>query len=130
MSLLRLIGNIIWFILGGFVSVIAHFVMGLILCLTIVGIPFGIQCFKMVRLVSAPFGKRVELNFFDHPIMNTLWIILFGWSLALPKLIFGIILCITIVGIPFGLQVFKGMRLAITPFGARVQKLVTLKLYR
>jgi len=127
---MRLIGNVLWFVLGGFFSTIAHILMGIILCITIVGIPFGIQCFKMARLVSAPFGKRIELNFFNHPIMNTLWIVLFGWSLALPKLIFGIILCITIIGIPFGLQVFKGMRLAITPFGARVQKLVKLKIYR
>ena len=130
MGLLRLIGNIIWFVLGGFISVIAHFLMGLILCVTIIGIPFGIQCFKMCRLVIAPFGKRVDLNFFQHPIMNTLWIVLFGWSLALPKLIFGIILCITIVGIPFGLQIFKGMRLAITPFGSKVLRPVTLKIYR
>ncbi len=127
---MKLIGNIFWFILGGFFSTIAHVLMGIILCITIVGIPFGIQCFKMARLVCAPFGKRIELNFFSHPIMNTLWIVLFGWSLALPKLIFGIILCITIIGIPFGLQVFKTMRLAITPFGAKVQKLIKLKIYR
>ena len=127
---MRLFGNFLWLVLGGLLSSIAHFVLGIVLCITIIGIPFGIQCFKLARLHFGPFGKRVDLNYFSHPIMNTIWTLLFGWSLALPQLILGIALCITLIGIPFGLQVFKGMRLAVAPFGAKVLKRCRVTVYR
>jgi uncharacterized membrane protein YccF (DUF307 family) len=67
-----------------------------------------------------PFGKRVDCHFDEHPIANILWVILVGWEMALGYLISGVLLCITVIGIPVGLQVFKLMKLAFLPFGADV----------
>ncbi len=119
---MRLVGNIIWFLFGGLILAILWLVLGLLLCITIVGIPFGVQCFKVAGLVVAPFGKCVETRFDKHPVANLLWAILFGWELAIGFLVAGILNCITIVGIPLGLQSFKFMKLAFLPFGATVKK--------
>lgn len=119
---MRFLGNVIWFLFGGFVMCLAWLVLGLLLCITVVGIPFGIQCWKYARLNLSPFGKRVEPHFFAHPIMNVIWLILFGWEMAVGYLMSGILCCVTIIGIPFGLQAFKLMALSISPFGALVRK--------
>jgi uncharacterized membrane protein YccF (DUF307 family) len=115
------LGNILWFILGGFLSGLAWIIAGLLWCITIVGIPIGIQCFKLSGLSFFPFGKEVRndggtVSF----IVNILWIIFSGLELAIGNLIIGCLLCITIVGIPFGLQFFKIAKLALMPFGAVV----------
>ncbi|MBQ9748030.1 MAG: YccF domain-containing protein [Clostridia bacterium] len=115
---MRTIGNIIWFLLGGLITGLAWFLVGLVLCITVVGIPFGIQCFKFAKISFTPFGKKVHTEFEEHPIMNIIWLILFGWEFALTYLACGVLCCITIVGIPFGLQAFKLMKLAVFPFGA------------
>lgn len=120
---MRFLGNIIWLILGGLVTSILWFLLGIILCITIIGIPFGRQCFKFAHLNFFPFGNDVKTNFDSHPIMNIIWIILFGWEFSLSYLISGILCCITIVGIPFGLQSFKFMKLALIPFGAKIEKI-------
>ncbi len=120
---MRVIGNILWFILGGFFLALAWLLLGILLCVTIIGIPFGLQCFKVAKLVIAPFGKRINTNFGQHPIANILWALLFGWELALGFLVAGIINCITLIGIPLGLQSFKLMKLAFLPFGATVDKI-------
>ncbi|MBG9984299.1 YccF domain-containing protein [Aerococcaceae bacterium DSM 111022] len=115
------LGNIIWFIFGGFVSFISWAFIGLLLCLTIIGIPLGIQCFKMARLSAAPFGKEVYVNPSGGSLLiNILWIIFGGLPLATSYIASGIVLCLTIIGIPFGIQQFKMVALALFPFGAEV----------
>lgn len=118
--MLRLIANIVWLIFGGLFASIIWFIGGLILYVTIIGIPFGLQAFKVARLMLAPFGKSVDLNFSKHIIANTLWAIFFGWEIFLANIISGIALCITIIGIPFGLQSFKFATLGFAPFGATI----------
>ncbi len=119
---MRIIGNILWFIFGGLFLGLLWAALGLLLCITIIGIPFGVQCFKTAKLSFAPFGKDVKIDFTEHPIANVIWAVLFGWEMAIAYLIYGIIFCITIVGIPLGLQMFKFMKLAFFPFGADVSK--------
>jgi uncharacterized membrane protein YccF (DUF307 family) len=116
------LGNIIWFICGGFFSGLSWLLAGCLWCITIVGIPVGLQCFKMASLSFFPFGKEIEYggsggSFF----LNILWIIFSGWVLALESVVFGAILCITVVGIPFGLQHFKIAKLALMPFGTEIR---------
>lgn len=120
---MNLLGNIIWLLFGGILGAIAWLIAGLVLCLTIIGIPFGLQCFKIAQLVLWPFGKEVELGYFGAGglLLNILWLILFGWELALGHFIIGLIFCLTIIGIPFGLQHFKFAKLAFIPFGARIR---------
>lgn len=118
---MRLLGNILWFIFGGIWLALGWSILGLLLCITIIGIPFGSQCFKAAKLTCFPFGKRVISDFSKHPIANLLWVIFAGWGMALGYLTSGIACCITIIGIPFGLQSFKMMQLALFPFGAKVQ---------
>lgn len=115
---MKLLGNILWLLLGGLIAALGYFIIGLLLCVTIIGIPFGIQSFKMGRLTLYPFGTEVQIEFDEHPIANILWLILVGWELAVGHLMIGLFLCITIIGIPFGLQWFKLAKLALFPFGA------------
>ncbi len=119
---MRLIGNIIWFIFGGLFLALVWLLLGILLCITIIGIPFGLQCFKAAKLSLAPFGKQVTTHYDKHPVANILWAILLGWEMVLGYLLSGILCCITIIGIPLGLQSFKFMKLAFLPFGAEVQK--------
>jgi uncharacterized membrane protein YccF (DUF307 family) len=120
---MNFIGNIIWLIFGGIIAAIAWFVVGLILCVTIIGIPFGIQCFKISAFVLWPFGKEIELGNFGVGglLFNIIWIIFFGWEFAITHLIIGAIFCITIIGIPFGVQHFKFAQLGLIPFGAKIR---------
>lgn len=117
---MKTIGNIIWFLLIGIGSALGWWLMGLILCITIIGIPFGTQCFKIGTACLTPVGKIMGTNFDAHPIANILWLIFFGWEAALSYLVLGVIFCITIIGIPFGKQCFKLMKIALLPFGARI----------
>lgn len=115
------LGNIIWFILGGFVGGLAWLLAGIIWCITIIGIPIGMQCFKFAGLCFWPFGKEViygnsSLSF----LLNVIWLIFFGLPLAITHSISGLILCITVIGIPFGIQSFKLARLSLMPFGAQI----------
>jgi len=116
------IGNILWIILGGLLAAIAWVIAGLILCITIIGIPFGRQCFKIAALELAPFGREVVNKGMGglSLIGNILWIIFFGWELAVYHLILGIILMVTIIGIPFGVQHFKLAMLSLVPFGSEI----------
>lgn len=118
---MSIIGNIIWFIFGGIFSGICWYIVGILWCLSIVGIPIGLQCFKLGRLSFLPFGKRIELSSKTSSLLlNILWIIFGGIELALTHVSFGLILCITIIGIPFGMQHFKLAKLALLPFGAQI----------
>jgi len=117
---MKMIGNILWILLGGWWIALLWLVFGLILCITIVGIPFGVQCFKKAGLAFAPFGKTVELDFPKHPIANTLWAIFFGWHFVVFYILAGVAMFVTIIGIPFGIQAFKFAALSFFPFGAKV----------
>lgn len=119
---MSLIGNLLWIIFGGLVASILWLVGGLLACLTIVGIPFGIQCFKIGGLVLTPFGRDVEVGRFGVGglVGNILWIVFLGWELCLLHLTAGLVFCITIIGIPFGMQHFKLAKLALLPFGAEI----------
>jgi uncharacterized membrane protein YccF (DUF307 family) len=116
--------NILWFIFGGFLVSLAYILGGILLCITIIGIPFGIQCFKLSLLGMAPFGREIQET--EPPggviavIMNIIWIILPGLELALIHLFLAAFFAITIIGLPFAVQHLKLTRLAILPFGFRV----------
>lgn len=115
-----LIGNILWFIFGGFWQGLSWLLIGCLWCLTIVGIPIGKQCFKLARIAFFPFGKRIEYSGKAVSLLlNILWIIFGGIPLAFAAIGNGMILCLTILGIPFGLQCFKFAQLALMPFGAK-----------
>jgi uncharacterized membrane protein YccF (DUF307 family) len=116
------IGNIIWLLFGGIIAAILWAIAGLLLCVTVIGIPFGVQCFKIAQFVLWPFGKEIELGHFGAGglIFNIIWLILFGWEFAITHLVIGAIFCITIIGIPFGLQHFKLAMLGLIPFGAKI----------
>ena len=118
---MSLLGNIIWFIFGGFFSAIGYFIGGLGLCLTIIGIPFGFQQMKLGVATLAPFGKEVvelpEANSVLRVVFNVIWLVLFGWEIAVVHLVFAAILAITIVGLPFAKQHIKLIPLSLLPFG-------------
>ena len=113
--------NILWFILGGFLVFILYLLGGLILCLTVIGIPFGVACFKLSILAAAPFGKTVREK--QPPggvwsvLLNIVWILLPGLELAILHLVLAAILALTIVGLPFAAQHLKLVRMALLPFG-------------
>ncbi|MEA4923764.1 Inner membrane protein YccF [bioreactor metagenome] len=119
---MNFIGNVIWLILGGIIGAILWAVGGLLLCITIIGIPFGLQCFKIAGFVLWPFGREIEPGHFGVGglILNIIWIIVWGWELAVTHLFIGAVFCITIIGIPFGLQHFKFALLGLIPFGAKI----------
>jgi len=116
--------NIIWFFLGGFFIAFAYVFGAVILCITIVGIPFGIQCFKLSALGLAPFGQEIRETVPPGGaiavIMNIIWILFAGLSLALAHLVLAAFFAVTIIGLPFAVQHLKMTRLAILPFGFRV----------
>ena len=119
---MSLIGNIIWLIFGGFVTGMGYILGGLLVCLTIIGIPFGIQSIKLGIATLAPFGKQIVIAPENAPglsqvIFNTLWVIFIGWELALAHLVSAGLLSITIVGLPFAAQHLKLIPLALLPFG-------------
>lgn len=119
---MKLLGNLIWLLLGGLVASLGWALAGLLCCVTIIGVPFGLQCFKIARLVLWPFGKEISIGEFGFSgaIFNIIWIVCLGWELCVTHLVTGLLLCITIVGIPFGKQHFKLAALAILPFGAKI----------
>lgn len=117
---MKTIGNILWLLITGFWLGLAYAIAGIIWCITIIGIPFGKQCFKIAGLVIWPFGKDVDSDFGKHAILNVIWIIFGGFAICLGFVFAGIIWCITIIGIPFGKQCFKFAKLSLMPFGAEV----------
>lgn len=118
---MRLIGNILWFVFAGLWLWLGWTLAGLLWCVTIVGIPWGLQCFKSAKLMFAPFGKDVVYSgSVGSVLLNVLWILVSGVPLAIEAAVIGLVLCITIVGIPWGLQCFKYAQLAFMPFGARI----------
>ncbi|MRJ46207.1 YccF domain-containing protein [Fundicoccus ignavus] len=120
---MSLLGNLIWLICGGLFSAAAWFFIGLLWSITIIGLPVGLQCFKMARLSLSPFGKIVDSGGSTGSLLlNILWLLLGGIELAIFHFIIGVILCVTIIGIPFGRQFFKFAQLALFPFGATIHR--------
>lgn len=118
---MRLLGNIIWLIFGGLEIAVGWFVVGIALCLTIIGIPLGIQAFKMARLTLTPFGQEVVYGGRTGSLIaNIIWVVLIGFWMAVGYVIAGVINCLSIIGIPFGLQSFKMAQLALWPFGTTI----------
>lgn len=118
---MRILGNIMWCVFGGAILSALWFLAGVVCFCTVIGIPFGFQCFKFGSLLFWPFGRDVRYsNRTGSFLLNVLWLAIFGWELALVSLIIGLLWCITIVGIPFGIQSIKFARLAVMPFGANI----------
>ena len=113
--------NILWVVLSGFWLFLAYLLAGVVQCITIIGIPFGIQSFKLAGFALWPFGRSVvrrpEASTALSVVGNVLWFVLSGFWLAIGHAVLGILLCITIIGIPLGLGNFKMIPLALTPFG-------------
>jgi uncharacterized membrane protein YccF (DUF307 family) len=121
------LGNLIWLLFGGLFSSVVYFVGGIVLCLTIIGIPFGLQCFKLGVLMLWPFGKEVVSSTASSGCLalcfNILWILCGGLWLAIGHIVFGLLLFITIIGIPFGRQHFKMVEVSLMPFGKKIVEL-------
>ena len=118
-------GNLVWIIFGGLILSAVYLLLGIIYCITIVGIPVGVQLFKMASLALWPFGREVRDREGSMGCwslgLNILWIVFGGIEMALSHAVIGLMFCITIVGIPFGLQHFKLALLALTPFGKVIE---------
>jgi uncharacterized membrane protein YccF (DUF307 family) len=118
------LGNIIWIVFGGFIAALGYLLGGLAMCITIIGIPFGLQAFKLAGLALAPFGREVKpkerASGLIPMIFNILWLVIFGWTIALVHLVSALILAITIIGIPFAQQHFKLLQVALFPFSYEV----------
>ena len=121
---MKTIANIIWFLFGGLFIAIEYFIASILLFITIIGIPFGMQTLKLAMLALWPFDKKVvyknKESSFLWTLMNIIWFFIGGIWISLSHLIFGIIFSITIIGIPFGIQHFKLAGIALTPFGRDV----------
>jgi uncharacterized membrane protein YccF (DUF307 family) len=119
------LGNIVWLIFGGFIAGAGYIIGGLLTCLTIIGIPFGIQSIKLGIATMTPFGRTIQMadnaGGFLETVFNVLWAILFGWEIAVAHLTSAIILAITIIGIPFAKQHIKSIPLALFPFGRELR---------
>lgn len=120
---MRILLNIIWLVFGGFFMAVGYVGAGILLCITIIGIPFGIASFRMANFALWPFGRRLV----DEPtsgalavIGNILWVVLAGWWLALGHIVTGIVMCVTIIGIPLGIANFKLVPVSLLPLGKRI----------
>ncbi|MCQ2203549.1 MAG: YccF domain-containing protein [Bacteroidales bacterium] len=122
---MKIVGNILWLVFGGLQAAIGYFTGSLSLAITIVGIPFALQTFKIGLLCLWPFGSSVRKTSSTHGCiripMNILWFIFGGLWACLTHVFFGLLLCVTIIGIPFGMQHFKMAGLSLTPFGREVE---------
>ena len=118
---MRTLGNVVWIVFGGIWTAIGWWLAGIVFYISIVGIPLGRQAFKMARLTLAPFGKEIEFGGGAPSLVaNAFWVVLIGFWEAVAYVVYGALLCVTIVGIPFGMQLFKMAKLSLLPFGAQV----------
>ena len=121
---MTIIGNLLWLILGGIFVFFGYLIGGIALCFTIIGIPWGIQCFKLAIFALFPFGSDTRSRD-NNPsntnlLLNIIWLIFGGAWVVMNHLIWGLLLSVTIIGLPFGIQHLKMVRLALTPFGREV----------
>lgn len=128
---MRLLANVLWFLLAGLPLFVGYFVAGTLMCLTIVGLPFGVQAFKLALFTAWPFGRVVVSLPHESGclsvVFNVLWLLIAGIWLALWHLVAGVLLCLTIIGIPFGLASFRMAGLALVPFGKTVMTVEELR---
>jgi uncharacterized membrane protein YccF (DUF307 family) len=120
---MRVILNLIWLVLAGIWMALGYVLAGLLCFLLIITIPFGIAAFRIAGFVLWPFGRTIDRRpraGIGSAIGNVLWIVLFGWWLALGHLISGAALCLTIIGIPLGLASFKIIPITLLPLGVRI----------
>lgn len=118
---MRFLGNILWFVCGGLVSGLVWVIYGCLWSITIVGLPIGLQCFKFAALSFFPFGREIVYGGGAFSLIaNIIWLIVTGIPMAIGNAVWGCILCITIIGIPFGKQFFKFAKLSLMPFGASI----------
>ena len=119
------LGNLIWIIFGGLLLSVVYLILGVAYCISIIGIPVGLQLFKMAKLSLYPFGHTIKDKEDKMGCLtmglNILWIIFGGIEMAMSHALAGLLFCITIVGIPFGLQHFKLALLALMPFGKEIE---------
>lgn len=121
---MNLVFNIIWIVFGGLMVAVEYAVSSVAMMITIIGIPFGLQTLKLARVALWPFGTEIADDGWPSGclagVMNVVWWFVGGIPIALTHLLWGIIFCVTVVGIPFGMQHFKLMKLALFPFGTKV----------
>ena len=124
MNPMNTLGNLIWLVFGGLYAAIFYVVGGFALCLTIIGIPFGLQCFKLASFVLWPFGREAVGSSSSSGclslLLNIIWLVFGGFWLAIGHLVFGLLLFLTIIGIPFARQHFKLIEISLMPFGKRI----------
>ena len=121
---MRTIGNIIWIIFGGLITAVGWVLAGIVFYITIIGIPLGRQAFKMASLTLTPFGKTITYGGgVPSFLANIVWVIVIGFWEALVYAVAGAAFCITVIGIPFGMQLFKLAKLSLFPFGATVDNI-------
>jgi len=118
------LGNLIWLIFGGLMAAFGYFIGGIVLCVTVIGIPWGLQCFKLAELVLWPFGKKVIGDHVEmgclNIVCNLIWILCGGLYTAIVHIVMGVMLCITVIGIPWGRQHFKLIEISLMPFGKKI----------
>ena len=121
---MNLLGNLIWLLFGGLLAALGYFVGGIVLCISFIGIPWGLQCFKLAGLVLWPFGKKVINDSSNTGCLSTLfnivWLVCGGLYTAMVHIVMGLLLCITIIGIPWGKQHFKLIEISLMPFGKKI----------
>jgi len=118
---MTILGNIVWLVFARIIIAIEYFIGSIFLFITIVGIPFGLQTLKMASMALWPFGRETRVDVRSsgclYILMNVIWLLFGGIWIALSHALFGVLLCITIIGIPFGMQHFKLTAIALSPFG-------------
>ena len=123
---MRFLGNILWLVFGGVLVAVAYYIVGLLMCITIIGIPFGVQLFKLGTYSMWPFGYELV----DGPnepgcvstVMNLIWILLGWWEIAVIHLVCGVLFCLTIIGFPLGWQHFRMALSSVFPFGKEIRR--------
>lgn len=123
---MKFIGNLLWLVFGGIIIAIIYYIVGLMMCITIIGIPFGVQLFKLGTYALWPFGRDL-VNGPNEPgcvsvLMNLIWILFGWWEIAILHFTFGLLFCVTIVGFPWGLQHFKMAIATVFPFGKTIRR--------
>ena len=122
---MKFLGNILWLIFGGIIIAIIYYIVGLLMCISLIGIPFGVQLFKLGTYALWPFGHEL-VNGPNEPgclsvMMNLIWILCGWWEIAILHFAFGLLFFVTIVGIPWGLQHFKMAIATVSPFGKEIR---------
>ena len=114
--------NFLWAVIYGLIASTISIVCGIVLCVSLIGIPFGLKCFEMIPLLFKPCGKKVKTNFKSRKFLNTVWLIFGGFIFWLLYLIVGLVCYVSLIFIPVGLQLRKIRKFYFAPFGATIIK--------